>query len=568
MTVACAPGVSPVISGDMLADAIVNGGYVATHETMPLTLTGRLGGVTTTDERTYEYSAEEVTEHEHWGEVRALSPSPEKKMNNSNPVDAARDGDDVESSAMGSPMTETEPTSVVEVSWGARRRSAGEEDKEVDAEVDSHEGVGEGEGEGEGEGMTGGGGARGGVYGDGGRSWWGAATIPGEWPPEQPLYPSRSPSSSPPPPLDDDVADVADWEAAVAAPGAAISNSSSPAATAAPATATRDRRSGGGQGGDDDGGGSHAAGDAAIAMLSSMFPHVADEIVTATLEAFGWEVNAAAEHLLFDAGGGVGGAGGGGGGHADAEGLEDWGGEWERRGSQTSLSGLSDNPGAAAGLGAADCGGGVHRSGGRHDDSGGGGDSLSRLFAGTSAAGGSRAAARTEPTPVSVPVLAPPSGSWGSGRSDAVAGASGPSFAARRKIDQLLEVFPGCDPEVVAAALAESGGDRHAASGTLADIMMARQEEEQGRRGGGGGEVCAGGLSEEEAREPKALSAAARGSGSEAEAGEAKMAIAWGVGRAPRRGSVAGGATVPLPPPPRSSEASPRIRPTRSNGSS
>jgi hypothetical protein len=43
VTVACAPGVRPVVSGEMLADAVVNGGYMATHEAMPLTLTGRLG---------------------------------------------------------------------------------------------------------------------------------------------------------------------------------------------------------------------------------------------------------------------------------------------------------------------------------------------------------------------------------------------------------------------------------------------------------------------------------------------------------------------------------------------
>jgi len=35
VTVAFAPGVRPVVSGEMLADAIVNGGYMATHEANP-----------------------------------------------------------------------------------------------------------------------------------------------------------------------------------------------------------------------------------------------------------------------------------------------------------------------------------------------------------------------------------------------------------------------------------------------------------------------------------------------------------------------------------------------------
>ena len=80
--------------------------------------------------------------------------------------------------------------------------------------------------------------------------------------------------------------------------------------------------------------------------------------MTATLEAFGGDVNAAAEHLLHDSGGGSGGGGGGEGatgrGARDedtaAEGLEDYtGGEWARWGSQSSLIALSDGGAGAQG---------------------------------------------------------------------------------------------------------------------------------------------------------------------------------------------------------------------------
>ena len=209
-------------------------------------------------------------------------------------------------------------------------------------------------------------------------------------------------------------------------------------------------------------------------MLSALFPEVMHDTVTATLEAFGGDVNAAAEHLLHNSGGSSGGGGGGEGatgrGARDedtaAEGLEDYaGGKWARWGSQSSLIALSD--------------GGAGAQGRMELNGGGAGDSLSRSFAGSSS--------KTEPAPVDRPVLPPSSGAWGSSQSDAISGGSGPSFAARQKIDQLLEVFPGFEPEVVAAALAESGGDRFVASGVLMDMMMARED------GGEGGTSTAGG---------------------------------------------------------------------------
>lgn len=84
------------------------------------------------------------------------------------------------------------------------------------------------------------------------------------------------------------------------------------------------------------------------------------------------------------------------------------------------------------------------------------------------------------------PVYAPSTGMWGGGGVDAIAGGSGPTFAARQKIDQLLQVFPGFSPEAVAAALAECGGDRHAASGTLADMMAAERIAGTSSRAAGG----------------------------------------------------------------------------------
>jgi hypothetical protein len=61
---------------------------------------------------------------------------------------------------------------------------------------------------------------------------------------------------------------------------------------------------GDGSGGSYEVGGETEAGDDAMAVLSVMFPDVTREVLTAMLEAFGWDVNATAEHMLSDGGGG------------------------------------------------------------------------------------------------------------------------------------------------------------------------------------------------------------------------------------------------------------------------
>ena len=54
VTVACAPDARAVESGAMLVGAIASGAYLATSEAAPLTLTGRLGGVTVADVRVFQ----------------------------------------------------------------------------------------------------------------------------------------------------------------------------------------------------------------------------------------------------------------------------------------------------------------------------------------------------------------------------------------------------------------------------------------------------------------------------------------------------------------------------------
>ena len=54
VTVACAPDARAVESGAMLVEAIASGAYLATSEAAPLTLTGRLGGVTVADVRVFQ----------------------------------------------------------------------------------------------------------------------------------------------------------------------------------------------------------------------------------------------------------------------------------------------------------------------------------------------------------------------------------------------------------------------------------------------------------------------------------------------------------------------------------
>jgi len=53
VTVSCAPGVRPLVSDNMLAQAMGSGAYMSTAEIMPLTLRGRLGGVTITDSHVF-----------------------------------------------------------------------------------------------------------------------------------------------------------------------------------------------------------------------------------------------------------------------------------------------------------------------------------------------------------------------------------------------------------------------------------------------------------------------------------------------------------------------------------
>jgi DNA-nicking Smr family endonuclease len=54
VTVACAPDARAVESGAMLVEAVASGAYLATSEAAPLTLTGRLGGVTVADARVFQ----------------------------------------------------------------------------------------------------------------------------------------------------------------------------------------------------------------------------------------------------------------------------------------------------------------------------------------------------------------------------------------------------------------------------------------------------------------------------------------------------------------------------------
>ena len=450
VTVAVAPGVRPVVSGEMLANAMVSGDYMATADAMPLTLTGRLGGVTMTDERVYQAPPPRVP-------VCGLSSCPKQKQRSESgaSVGGVSVADTRAVGSLRSGLMATSPPAVVEGKWGARRG------EEKDADVENEAGAAfvvetvRDAREGDGERLHGLSGSRGAH-----RQWWRAVSGPGEWPPE---YPASFPysGSSPPRSKDDDV--IAEWAAAGARDAAkprvswsdgfpASTGEASPAIAATTIDTVR-----GNSGGGCSGGASSAARDEAKALLSAIFPAVSEEAMAVTLEAFGGDVDAAAEHIaLGNAGVGVGEAA------AASPGVRQ---DLVERATSRRATQLESNVVSR-----------VNRAGER-GVGGCGGDASSCLFTASSGSSSMRPLRRAAvPTPVDPPA----SRSWGGGLPDAIAGGNAPSFAATEKIAQLCEVFPDVDPAVVATALAESSGDRHAACAILAS-------DAAGVAGGGGG---------------------------------------------------------------------------------